>query len=109
MSDPTESLPPSLSIRLRGGDTFAERYVVEGLLGEGGMGGLYRVLDAELDEPIALKLLRPEWANAGMGVALDRFRREVKLARRVTHPNVARTFDLGSHQGIRYLTMELVE
>lgn len=100
-------MPPSMSIRLRAGDTFADRYVVEGVLGEGGMGAVYRVVDAELDETIALKLLRPEWASAPQ--ALERFRREVKLARRVTHPNVARTYDLGSHQGIRYLTMELVE
>ncbi|MGZ3417186.1 MAG: protein kinase domain-containing protein [Polyangiales bacterium] len=107
MSTPTVSLPPSTSVRLRPGETFAERYVVEGVLGEGGMGAVYRVLDAELDEAIALKLLRPEWASAPQ--ALERFRREVKLARRVTHPNVARTFDLGSYQGIRYLTMELVE
>jgi serine/threonine-protein kinase len=107
MSAPTVSLPPSVSSRLRAGDTFADRYVVEGVLGEGGMGAVYRVIDAELDEAIALKLLRPEWASAPQ--ALDRFRREVKLARRVTHPNVARTYDLGSHQGIRYLTMELVE
>jgi serine/threonine-protein kinase len=107
MSAPTVSLPPSTSIRLRAGETFADRYVVEGVLGEGGMGAVYRVVDAELDEAIALKLLRPEWASAPQ--ALERFRREVKLARRVTHPNVARTFDLGAFQGIRYLTMELVE
>lgn len=70
------------------------------------MGAVYRVVDRELDEVIALKLLRPEWAaSAG---ALDRFRREVKLARRVTHPNVARTFDLGAYDGVRFLTMELI-
>jgi eukaryotic-like serine/threonine-protein kinase len=64
------------------------------------------VLDRELRDEIALKILRPEIADApGM---LERFRREVKLARKVTHPNVARTFDLGAFQGVRYLTMELV-
>jgi len=102
-SEPAESR----ALRLRPGDVFAERYAVEAILGEGGMGAVYRVLDAELDEGIALKLLRPEWAQAAD--ALDRFRREVKLARRVTHPNVARTYDLGSYEGVRYMTMELIE
>ncbi|MBC7017838.1 protein kinase, partial [Salmonella enterica subsp. enterica serovar Enteritidis] len=63
--------------------------------------------DRELDEIVALKILKKELASAtGM---LERFRREVKLARRVTHRNVARTFDIGDHGGDRFLTMELIE
>jgi len=105
---PTVPLPPgSSSTRLHTGELFAARYAVEAVLGEGGMGAVYRVLDRELDEVVALKLLRPEWAESHD--ALDRFRREVKLARRVTHANVARTFDLGSVDGVRFLTMELIE
>jgi len=77
------------------------------MLGAGGMGNVYRAHDNELDEVVALKVLRPELASAPG--ALDRFRREVKLARRVTHPNVARVFDLGEVDGERILTMELVE
>src|SRR5689334_20025545 len=94
-------------VRLAPGGVFADRYEVLAPLGEGGMGAVYRVLDRELREEIALKVLRPEIAD-GPGV-LDRFRREVKLARRVTHPNVARTFDFGASGGRRFLTMELVE
>jgi len=102
-SAPTIALP---SLRLTPGSVIADRYELLAAIGEGGMGAVFRVLDRELREEIALKVLRPEIADApGM---LDRFRREVKLARRVTHPNVARTFDLGGYQGIRYLTMELV-
>jgi TolB-like protein/Flp pilus assembly protein TadD len=105
---PPVPLPPgSSSTRLHAGELFASRFAVEAVLGEGGMGAVYRVLDRELDEVVALKLLRPEWAESQD--ALDRFRREVKLARRVTHPNVARTFDLGSVDGVRFLTMELIE
>ena len=89
------------------GALFADRYEVIGILGEGGMGAVYRVRDHELGEVIALKVLRPEVAETEG--ALERFRREAKLARRVTHPNVARTFDLGSLDGVRYLTMELIE
>ncbi len=70
------------------------RYEVLGLLGSGGMGNVYRARDRELDEPVALKVLRPE--IAANAAALERFRREVKLARRVTHPNVARVFDIGA-------------
>jgi serine/threonine-protein kinase len=86
---------------------IAGRYEVIGLLGVGGMGAVYKVKDRELDETVALKMMKRE--IAGTPGILERFRREVKLARRVTHPNVARTFDLGEHEGDRFLTMEMVE
>jgi eukaryotic-like serine/threonine-protein kinase len=89
------------------GSRFADRYEIIGVLGEGGMGAVYRVRDHELGEVIALKVLRAEIAETEG--ALERFRREAKLARKVTHPNVARTFDLGTHDGLRFLTMELIE
>jgi tetratricopeptide (TPR) repeat protein len=88
------------------GVVLAGRYEIVALLGEGGMGAVYRAFDRELDEDVALKVLKPELAAAHD--ALARFRREVKLARRVTHVNVARTYDLGSHDGFRFLTMELI-
>ena len=88
------------------GRVLASRYELEELLGEGGMGAVYRAHDRELDESIALKLLRPE--IAADAASLVRFRREVKLARRVTHRNVARTFDLGVDAEVRFLTMELI-
>src|SRR5436190_5845051 len=71
------------------------------------MGAVYRVRDTELGEIVALKMLRPELMYDG--ASLLRFRREVKLARRVTHRNVARTFDIGEHAGEKFLTMEFVE
>lgn len=86
---------------------IAGRYEIVGLLGGGAMGTVYRARDRELDELVALKVLKKELASApGM---LSRFRREVKLARRVTHRNVARTFDIGEDGGDRFLTMELVD
>jgi serine/threonine-protein kinase len=90
------------------GHTFvAGRYELLGMLGAGAMGTVYRARDKELDELVALKVLKKELAAApGM---LERFRREVKLARRVTHRNVARTFDIGEAGGDRFLTMELVD
>jgi eukaryotic-like serine/threonine-protein kinase len=98
-----ETSTPSLD----GKQTIADRYEVLGLLGVGGMGAVYKVRDKELDEIVALKMLKREIADSP-GI-VERFRREVKLARRVTHPNVARTFDLGEHGGERFLTMELIE
>jgi Flp pilus assembly protein TadD len=101
----TQALPFAL------GSVLADRYEVKDLLGEGGMGAVFRAHDRELDEDVALKLLHPEVAKDQ--AALTRFRREVKLARRVTHRNVARTFDLGAHAApgapaLRFLTMELI-
>ena len=83
------------------------RYEILGMLGSGGMGTVYRARDRELEEIVALKVLKRELAaTSGM---LERFRREVKLARRVTHRNVARTYDIGEHEGDRFLTMELID
>ncbi len=90
-----------------GGQLLAGRYELASMLGRGGMGCVYRVRDRELDEVVALKVLhRDLLASDGM---LERFRQEVRLARRVTHKNVARTYDIGEHGGDRFLTMELVE
>jgi eukaryotic-like serine/threonine-protein kinase len=90
-----------------GSELIADRYRVVGLVGMGGMGAVYRVHDTELDEMVALKVLKNNVVDTpGM---LERFRREVKLARRVTHKNVARTFDIGDHGNQKFLTMELIE
>ncbi len=83
------------------------RFELLALLGEGGMGAVWRARDRELDELVALKLIRPELAADGAMVA--RFRSEVKLARRVTHRHVARIFEVGTLDGEAYFTMELVE
>ncbi|MBX3229489.1 MAG: protein kinase [Labilithrix sp.] len=85
---------------------LANRYELLGMLGAGAMGTVYRARDRELDEIVALKVLKKELASEDM---LERFRREVKLARRVTHRNVARTFDIGEDGGDRFLTMEFIE
>ncbi len=86
---------------------FGGRYEIHALLGVGGMGSVYKALDRELDDLIALKVIRKDLLSVA-GV-VDRFRREVKLARKVTHKNVARVYDLGESEGERYLTMELVD
>jgi serine/threonine-protein kinase len=87
-------------------EVIAGRYEILALLGTGGMGAVYRARDIELDEIVAFKVLR---ANGLSADDIERFRREVKLARRVTHTNVARVYDIGEHAGVRFLTMELIE
>ena len=89
------------------GLTLADRYDLLALLGAGGMGAVYRAHDRELDELVALKVIKA--ALARHPAMVDRFRHEVKLARRVTHRNVARTFELSHAGGVMYCTMELVE
>lgn len=93
---------------LRPGMVFADRYEIKEILGRGGMGVVYRALDRELGEPVAIKTLRPA-AMAGDAVAVERFKQEIRLARKITHRNVVRTYDLGEAGGMYYLTMELVE
>ena len=102
--------PPSAASLLNPGYLLAERYEIVALLGSGGMGEVYEAEDRELGGKIALKVIHPQMSFDP--ATLDRFRREVQLARQVTHPNVCRVFDIGHHhrQGreIIFLTMELV-
>jgi TolB-like protein len=88
------------------GEKFADRYEIEAPLGRGGMGAVYRAKDLALGEAIALKLLAPGPEVCSRDIL--RFRDEVRLARRVTHPNIARVYDIGEHRGMLYLTMELI-
>ncbi len=89
------------------GDVLGGRYEILHLLGEGGMGAVYKARDRELDRPVALKLIRPELAsNPSM---LARFKQELLLSRQVTHKNVVRIFDLGDAEGVKFITMEFIE
>src|SRR5437870_4027055 len=90
------------------GQLVAGRYEIDDLIGSGGMGVVYRARDRELDEVVALKALRPDRTTADPH-AVERFRRELRLARRVSHPNVVRTHDIGDASGYRFITMEHVE
>ncbi|HEX4574188.1 MAG TPA: protein kinase [Gemmatimonadales bacterium] len=103
-----QSARASSGALLRPGTVFANRYEVQELLGMGGMGVVYRAFDRDLQEAVAIKTLRPE-ALAGDGVALERFKQEIRLARKITHRNVVRTYDLGEANGTYFLTMEYVE
>jgi serine/threonine protein kinase/HAMP domain-containing protein len=86
---------------------IAGRYRLLRPLGAGGMGVVHLARDAALGETVAIKLLRPEVRLADP-TAIERFKAEIRLARRITHRNVVRLFDLGSDDGHTFLTMEYV-
>jgi tetratricopeptide (TPR) repeat protein len=89
------------------GSRLGERYEIQTLLGEGGMGAVYKARDCELDRMVALKVIRPQLASNPD--VLARFKQELILARQVTHKNVIRIFDLGMAEGTKFITMEYVE
>src|SRR6185369_5743317 len=93
------------------GEAFGSRYHIIKLLGMGGMGAVYQAWDQELGVAVALKVIRPE-ATADPTAAQEmerRFKRELLLARQVTHTNVVRIHDLGELKGIKYITMPYVQ
>jgi serine/threonine protein kinase/tetratricopeptide (TPR) repeat protein len=101
----TETLQTPVK-ELTTGSTFAGRYQIIEELGKGGMGKVYKVFDTEIKEKIALKLLKPE-----IGIdeeMIERFRNELKLARKISQRNVCRMHDLNREQGAYYITMEYV-
>ena len=93
--------------RFRAGQMLGNRYQILKLLGEGGMGAVYKARDRELDRLVALKLIRPNLALSSE--ILHRFKQELILARQVTHRNVIRIFDLGEADGVKFITMEYID
>lgn len=105
MSQPTVRLDRG---ELAPGQSLGVRYDIKALLGAGGMGMVYRAVDRELQEIVAIKTLRPEMI-ANDSTALERFKSEIRIARKISHRNVVRTHDLGESQGLYFITMEYVE
>jgi tetratricopeptide (TPR) repeat protein/predicted Ser/Thr protein kinase len=99
---------PQVSVPLlQAGDVLGERYEILQMLGEGGMGAVYKARDRELDRFVALKLIRRELAANPAIVA--RFKQELLLSHQVTHKNVIRIYDLGDADGLKFISMEFVE
>ncbi len=106
------SLLHNLAPPVSPGDVLCGRFRIVRPVAEGGMGHVYEAFDTELAVRVALKVIRPEISSDPE--ALARFRQEVRLARRITHPNVCRTFDLerdtrGASENLVFLTMEFLE
>ena len=98
---------PGTSSALAVGELLAGRYRVLRFIGNGGMGEVYEAEDCELHERVALKTILPEIAR--QPESIQRFKREIQLARKVTHPNVCRIYDLVYHETTIFLTMEMLE
>jgi serine/threonine protein kinase/tetratricopeptide (TPR) repeat protein len=92
---------------LQPGDLIGARYEILQLLGEGGMGAVYKALDREVERTVALKLIRPELASNP--AILARFKQELLTAHQVTHKNVIRIYDIAEADGVKFITMEFVE
>ena len=95
---PVEDLPQ--------GTLFANRYEIIEELGKGGMGRVYKALDNEIHEEVAIKLLKPEIAADEK--IIERFRNELKITRKISHKNVCRTYHISKEEGTPYITMEYV-
>jgi protein kinase-like protein len=93
--------------RFAAGTILASRYRIVAALGRGGMGEVFRAEDLTLQQEIALKFLPKELTSDPE--ALERFHREVRVARQVSHPNVCRVFDIGVSDGAPFITMEYVD
>ena len=93
------------------GQAFGSRYHIIRSLGVGGMGAVYQAWDAELGVAVAMKVIRPDAMRDPLAAAdiERRFKRELVLARQVTHKNVVRIYDLGEINGIKYITMSYVD
>lgn len=92
--------------RLEIGSVFAGRYEILEISGKGGMGEVYKVRDRQINEEMALKLLLP--AIAADDGTIERFKNELRLARKISHRNVCRMYDLNQEDGSPYITMEFV-
>ena len=104
---PGATAPATFGSDLSPGALFANRYLIEQILGRGGMGVVYRANDRQLDETVAIKTL-PGDVMSRTPEDLERFKREIRLARKITHRNVLRTFDYGEADGVYFISMEYV-
>lgn len=99
--------PRSKQLLLKPGMLLAGRYEILDILGEGGMGSVYKAKDRELERLVALKIVRPELtSNPDI---LQRFKQEILLSSKVTHRNAVRIYDLGDAEGLKFISMEYVD
>jgi HAMP domain-containing protein len=94
-------------VTLKEGDRLGERYVIEKILGQGGMGLVLKAKDQQLDEDVALKVIRAEFSQDP--TFLDQLKLEIKLARKISHKHVLRTHDFGEIDGIPFVSMEYLK
>jgi serine/threonine-protein kinase len=104
---PGDTAPGIAAQELTPGALFANRYRIDSIIGRGGMGVVYKAVDTQLDETVAIKTL-PGDVMSRSPEDLERFKREIRLARKITHRNVLRTYDYGEAEGVYFISMEFV-
>jgi class 3 adenylate cyclase/predicted Ser/Thr protein kinase len=104
---PGQTAPGLAAQELVPGSLFANRYRIDQIIGRGGMGVVYKAVDTQLDEIVAIKTL-PGDVMSRSPEDLERFKREIRLARKITHRNVLRTYDYGEAEGVYFISMEFV-
>ena len=108
---PSQSRSPSASGArsrvLEPGDELGPRFLIDDLLGEGGMGRVYKATDRELGRVIAIKVLLSELTNDAQ--VIQRFKHELLLASRISHKHILRIHDLSEADGVKFITMAYVE
>jgi serine/threonine protein kinase/formylglycine-generating enzyme required for sulfatase activity len=96
-----------MSMPVQPGQILADRYEILAHLGSGGMSSVFKARDVLVNETIALKIISPSFSREG-GLR-DKFKQEVLVARRLTHPNIVRIYDIGEHEDLLFISMELIE
>src|SRR5438093_1731707 len=84
------------------------RYKILGELGRGAMGAVYRALDPLIEREVAIKTLLPNLPEEVMAEVRERFIREARSAGKLNHPNIVTIFDVGEHEGVAYIAMEIL-
>ncbi|MGH9717950.1 MAG: protein kinase domain-containing protein [Candidatus Acidiferrales bacterium] len=105
--DPGATLQAADPFAIRTGSDFGPRYRIEALIGQGGMGRVYKAYDRELNRTIAIKVVRE--GMMGEANALERFKQELVLASTISHKHILRIHDLGEVNGLKFITMAYVE
>ena len=99
--------PVRRTVTLKEGESFGGRYTLGKILGQGGMGLVIKARDTQLDEEVALKVIRAEFSQDP--AFLDQLKQEIRLARRISHRHVLRTHDFGEAEGIPFVSMEYLK
>ena len=92
---------------LKTGTILAGRYEIVGRIGAGGMADVYKAMDSKLNRYVAVKVMKPEFANDSSFIS--KFRSEAQAAAGLANPNIVNVYDVGEDQGNYYIVMELVE
>jgi len=103
----TQHMEPRASADFKPGQHFGARYQIVEMIGQGGMGMVYKAIDKEISRIVALKMIRPELSRDPSMV--EQFKRELVLAREISHEHVIRIHDLGEEGGIRYISMKYID